>query len=167
MATPGSPVSRDRGPNATWGAPSLAHWVPIVAAVEHRLAEGDFGRAVREAYFRVVLDAQRAYSLRLPGQWTHREFLAKYLRPDMGILPTLVAELHRLYEPVRFGTESDWVKGDVRKLLEQIYSEPPMRNLYRNPPAEPAPAAPTVPTPGRAPPTEVRPSAPSPSRGVR
>jgi hypothetical protein len=57
----------------------------------------------------------------------------------MGILTTLVARLYRLYEPVRYGTKDDWSAEDPVPLLIQIYSEPPMRDLYRAEPDAPPP----------------------------
>ncbi len=104
--------------------------IPVVAQTEKRLAQQEYARAVSEAYHRVVLDLQKAYGLSLPAQWTHREFLSDFLREDMGVLTSRVARLYEMYEPVRYGTESDWTKGDLMELLHQIYDEPPMRNLY-------------------------------------
>jgi hypothetical protein len=107
--------------------------IPVVVEAEKRLAQAQYARAVGDAYHRVVLDLQRAYGLSLPAQWTHREFLSDFLRDDMGVLTSRVNRLYELYEPVRYGTESDWAKGDLIELLRQIYEEPSMRNLYLRP----------------------------------
>ncbi|MCI4364532.1 MAG: hypothetical protein L3K10_00485 [Thermoplasmata archaeon] len=104
--------------------------IPVLAEVATTLSKGDFAGAVSHAYHRVILDLQRAYGLSLPAQWTHREFLRKYLRRDMGPLPALVGRFYGLYEPVRYGTEADWVRSDLQELLAQIYTEPPLRGLY-------------------------------------
>jgi hypothetical protein len=111
----------------------IAVRIPILDSVEQTLARGDFRTAVATAYLRVVLDIQAAYGLSLPRQWTHREFLTRFLRGDMGPLPTLVAQLYALYEPARYGTRMQWVQGDLRGLLGRIYSEPSLRGLYEPP----------------------------------
>jgi hypothetical protein len=104
--------------------------VPVITEAERRLAQGDYPRAVSDAYHRVVLDLQKAYGLTLPAQWTHREFLSDFLRDDMGILTSRVARLYRMYEPIRYGGTADSTAGDLVDLLRQIYAEPPMRDLY-------------------------------------
>jgi hypothetical protein len=118
------------------GVPSPTE-IPPIALAERRLADGEYSRAVADGFHRVVLDVQKAYGLSLPAQWTHRQFLAEFLRPDMGILTEKVVRLYRVYEPVRYGTESDWVRADLIALLQDVYAEPPMRDLYRKakPPA--------------------------------
>ncbi len=111
------------------GGPTVT--VPVISASEEKVARGQYPAAVADAYHRVVLDLQRAYGLTLPAQWTHRQFLTEYLREDMGQVTVLVERLYRLYEPVRYGTSSDWTPGDLVGLLRAIYAEPAMRDLYR------------------------------------
>jgi hypothetical protein len=120
------------------GSADAAAPIPLLVDTERKLGQGQYGPAVLAAYHRVVLDLQKAYGLRLPAQWTHREFLSTYLRPDMGILTDRVARLYRIYEPIRYGREADWVRGDLLELLRQIYSEPPLKDLYSKAPAAPA-----------------------------
>jgi hypothetical protein len=133
MALPQRP---DSGPTARpatgWSATdaSSVQILPVTNA-ERELAAGHYHRAVGDGYHRVVLDLQKAYGLALPPQWTHRQFLSEFLRDDMGILTTLVARLYRLYEPVRYGTAADWTSEDPVPILRLIYTEPPMRELYR------------------------------------
>jgi hypothetical protein len=103
--------------------------VPAVVAVDKRLAAGDVAGAVRAAFPLVMMDVQRAYGVTFPPHWTSRDVLAHGLRPDMGRLPDLLLQLHALYEPVRFGTERDWVAGDVRGLVVRIYTETSLRAL--------------------------------------
>ena len=151
-ASRSTPTRTRAGGSTDWQASDPAR-VPItvISNAEKRLAAGEYARAVSDAYHRVVLDLQKAYGLSLPAQWTHREFLSDFLREDMGILTTLVARLYRMYEPVRYGSESDWVKGDLVELLSEIYAEPPMKNLYRTTPlsaprgADPSSAPPRSP----------------------
>jgi len=111
--------------------------IPVLDNAQALLLKGEYGRAVSDSYHRVVLDLQKAYGLTLPAQWTHREFLSDFLREDMGVVTTRVAGLYRLYEPVRYGRESDWARGDLMDLLRQIYEESSMRNLYLGRPGPP------------------------------
>jgi hypothetical protein len=139
MGTPNLSTQGTRNPGvASWRATDPQPLkVPVITEAEKRLSQGQYARAVADAYHRVVLDVQKAYGLTLPAQWTHREFLSDFLREDMGVLTTRVERLYRMYEPVRYGTEGDWTKGDLIDLLLQIYDEPPMRDLYRPPPRPP------------------------------
>ncbi|MCI4343360.1 MAG: hypothetical protein L3J92_04500 [Thermoplasmata archaeon] len=141
MALPKGPeAGRPSETAPAWsGSSATSGRIAPVATAERDLADGQYDRAVREAYHRVVLDLQKAYGLSLPAQWTHREFLSDFLRNDMGILTTLVAQLYRLYEPVRYGVRSDWLTEDPLPILHLIYNEPAMRDLYRV--ASPGPAA--------------------------
>lgn len=116
------------------GAPDLSGY-PTVVEVEKRLSRSDYGGAVSVAFPLVMNDVQRAYALSYPRHWTARDVLAHALRPDMGALPDLLFQLYRLYEPVRFGREQDWVRGDVREILRRIYTETALRV---RPPARPA-----------------------------
>ena len=132
--------AESRGPGKpSWRANDPASLsIPVLDNAQALLLKGEYGRAVSESYHRVVLDLQKAYGLSLPAQWTHREFLSDFLREDMGVVTTRVAGLYRLYEPVRYGTETDWARGDLLDLLHQIYEEPSMRNLYVGRPGSPA-----------------------------
>jgi hypothetical protein len=112
-----------------------------VTNAERAIAAGEYARAVKESYHRVVLDVQKAFSLALPAQWTHRQFLSEFLRDDMGILTTHVARLYALYEPVRYGRPTEWSLEDPMPVVRRIYAEPPMRDLYR---AVPLAASPLI-----------------------
>ena len=65
----------------------------------------------------------------MPRQWTHREFLAHYLRADMGHLVVLLPRLHALFEPVRFGRPAKVSGGALLALLRSVYQEPALRRL--------------------------------------
>src|SRR5271155_2628301 len=142
MTLPNGPeAGPSPGTARAWsGTDPSSGWIVPVATAERDLAGGQYDRAVREAYHRVVLDLQKVLGLSLPAQWTHRQFLSDFLRNDMGILTTLVARLYRLYGPVRYGVGSDWLNKAPLPILRLIYNEPPMRDLYRA--APPSPSAP-------------------------
>lgn len=143
-------------PAGTGAAPPVT--IPILAATQEKLAQGQYAAAVAAAYHRVVLDLQKAYGLSLPAQWTHREFLSEYLRDDMGEVTVLVERLYRLYEPVRYGSSADWSTGDVLGLLRAIYAEPAMRDLYRRLAPTPSEANGFRPQPGTDDPFDRRPA---------
>ncbi len=104
---------------------------PILAEVDQLVAQGKTAEAVLLAYPTVVEDVRRSFGLRLPRQWTHREFLREQLRADMGYVTQLLPRLYALYEPVRYGPHRDVPAPLLRDLLRAIYAEAPMYNLYR------------------------------------
>lgn len=125
--------------------------------IDEFLARSEYAKAVLTAFPLVMIDVQRAFGTTFPPHWTGRDVLAHGLRPDSGNLPTLLYSLYRLYEPVRFGRESDWEPGDLREIVKRIYAETAVGKRRAPPP--PRPAAPTVwvsvrPTPAAPPPTE-------------
>jgi len=101
---------------------------PAISQAEKFLSRGDFGGAVRVAFPLVMVDVQWVYNLAFPRHWTSRDVLAHGLRPDMGRLPDLLFQLYQLYEPVRYGQERDWVRGDLREILRRIYSDTALRD---------------------------------------
>lgn len=113
--------------------------VPAIQELEKHLAHSDYGGGIRAAFPLVMIDVQLSYDLRFPSHWTARDVLAHGLRADMGRLPDLLFQLYSLYEPVRFGLERDWIRGDVRKILHQIYTETALRSRPV-PPMESRPA---------------------------
>ncbi len=135
-----SPSSRDR--TATPAAPAPKS---VLEEVDACLARGEYPRAVRTAFTRVMLDVQESFGTRFPAHWTARDVLAHGLRPDSGSLSTLLFELYRLYEPIRFGQASDVVQGDVREIARRLYAETPIGR--RTTPATPTRAWPATPGP--------------------
>jgi hypothetical protein len=133
MAVPTTPKATRPAPSAPPASPvgPASTLPPPVTNAEAAVASGEYARAVKEAYHRVVLDIQKAFSLALPAQWTHRQFLSDFMREDMGILTPYVARLYAVYEPVRYGAPGDWSPDDPLPLVRRIYAEPPMRDLYR------------------------------------
>jgi hypothetical protein len=119
---------------------------PILADVEQLLADGKTREAIRLAYLTAEDDIRRAFSLKLPRQWTHREFLGRYLRPDMGYVTVLLPKLHALFEPARYGDDQDLSGATLMPLLRSIYQEPPLRSLGLLPTAAPSQAARTRPS---------------------
>jgi hypothetical protein len=102
---------------------------PILAKVDGLLKEGKDADAIRLAYTTVIEDVRRAFGLKLPRQWTHREFIAKNLRPDMGYLVVLLPRLYALYEPVRYGRPGPTSGATLMELLNALYKEPALRRL--------------------------------------
>ena len=103
----------------------------MVQRTREFLDRGEYATAVLYAYRTAFEDTVRAYALEVPVACTDRRFLQQYLRPDMGKLVTLLPELFRMYEPVRFGT-SDQVDGPgLLALVERIYSETSLGTIYR------------------------------------
>ena len=107
--------------------------IPACREAQRYLDAGDPATAVRVAFPLVMMDVQRVYDLKFPPHWTSRDVLAHGLRPDMGRLIDLLWQLHRLYEPVRFGSREDWVSGDVTGLMRKIYTETGLRTVPRAP----------------------------------
>lgn len=104
--------------------------VEVVTKVKRALAKNYYSEAVRYAYQIVLYDLERAYGLNFPSKWTNRDILAQGLGQTVGYLPDLVRQLYDLYEPVRFGRTEDIVKGDVLGLIQSIYGERKMWQLY-------------------------------------
>jgi hypothetical protein len=102
---------------------------PILAKVDGLLKEGKDSEAILLAYTTVIEDVRRAFGLQLPRQWTHREFIAKYLRPDMGYLVVLLPRLYALYEPVRYGRPAPASATTLTEVLNALYKEPALRRL--------------------------------------
>jgi hypothetical protein len=105
--------------------------------VEALLKQGRNAEAIRLAYLQVEDDVRRAFGMKLPKQWTHREFLARYLRRDMGYITTLLPRLHALFEPVRYGDDSNASAETLLPLLRSAYQEPALRTLPLLPTAGP------------------------------
>ena len=146
-----SPSPQDRTALAPPPAPK-----PALEEVDACLARGEYARAVRTAFTRAMLDVQEAFGTRFPAHWTARDVLAHGLRPDSGSLSTLLFELYRLYEPIRFGQASDVIQGDVREIVRRLYAETPIGR--RAAPAPPTRAWPATagPTPAALPPRPVQ-----------
>ncbi len=104
---------------------------PILGEVDQLIAQGKTVEAVLRAYPTAEEDVRRAFGLRLPEQWTHREFLREQLRADMGYVTQLLPRLYALYEPARYGSHPEVPVALLRDLLRAIYAEAPMYNLYR------------------------------------
>jgi len=94
-------------------------------------AAGQAGPAIRYAYRAAFDDTVRAYALRVPVSCTDRSFLTSFLRPDMGKVSTLLPELYRFYEPVRFGASVPSDGPTFLALLERIYQETSLGTIYR------------------------------------
>jgi len=115
--------------------------------VDKYLAKSEYAKAVLTAFPLVMNDVQRAFGTTFPAHWTARDVLAHGLRPDSGNLPSLLYALYRLYEPVRFGKESDWTAGDLRGIVQRIYAETAVGKRR----APPAPSSWSLPLPGSVP----------------
>ncbi|MGI0129678.1 MAG: hypothetical protein ACREDE_08500 [Thermoplasmata archaeon] len=109
----------------------------IVALVESFLKEGREREAVVAAYLRAEDDVRRAFGMKLPKQWTHREFLSRYLRPDMGYVAVLLPRLYALFEPARYGDGRETSATGLLPILRSLYQEPALRTLPFLPTAGP------------------------------
>ncbi|MGP8075399.1 MAG: hypothetical protein ACLP8Y_01470 [Thermoplasmata archaeon] len=100
---------------------------PVLQKVRDLLVNDDYVLAVRTAYRAAFDGTVRAYGLTVPLSCTDRQFLAEFLRPDMGRLTELLPALYHRYEPVRFGTTTlPPTKEDrafLDALLVKLYSE--------------------------------------------
>jgi hypothetical protein len=129
MATPATrPAAAPRGAIPSKPPLEVAP-PPILAKVEGLLKQGKDAEAIRLAYTTAEADVLRAFGLKLPRQWTHRELLAKYLRPDMGYLVVLMPRLYALYEPVRYGRPGPASGATLLDLLRALYKDPAFRRL--------------------------------------
>ncbi len=124
-----SPARPSPVPRPAPAAPLEAAPPPLFAKVDALLKQGKPAEAISLAYRSTEDDVRRAFGLKLPKQWTHRELLEKYLRPDMGLLVTLLPQLYAKYEPVRYGSGPPPSGDGVMELLRKIYAEPSMRRL--------------------------------------
>jgi hypothetical protein len=120
---------------------------PALREIDKFLARSEYAKAVLAAFPLVMIDVQRAFGTTFPPHWTGRDVLAHGLRPDSGNLASLLYSLYRLYEPVRFGRESDWTPGDLRGIVRRIYAETAVGR--RRAPPSPGPAVSTVWVSGR------------------
>jgi len=105
---------------------------PTVQKVRALLAQHDFAGAVRFTYRAAFDGTVRAYGLSVPPACTDRQFLAGFLRPDMGKLSELLPQLFLLYEPVRFGHPPEPTVGDRKGfelLLTRLFSETPLGRI--------------------------------------
>ncbi len=118
MASARPPPSGGAGANPSGGSLPRA-----LTEVEQRLTRSDYRGAVLTGFPLVMLDVEKAFGTEFPAHWTARDVLAHGIRGDSGNLPSLLFELYSLYEPIRFGQEKDWVRGDVLELVRRIYSE--------------------------------------------
>ncbi|MGA8711309.1 MAG: hypothetical protein WB786_08830 [Thermoplasmata archaeon] len=99
---------------------------PVLQKVRDLLGSGDYTLAVRTAYRMAFDGTVRAYGLTVPPSSTDRQFLAEFLRPDMGKLIELLPALYHRYEPLRFGTVTQPTEEDrtaFDALLVKLYSE--------------------------------------------
>lgn len=134
------------------GAPPRPN--PVVEETRELLDRGEYRSAVIAAFRAAFRDTVRAYALQVPAGCTDRQFLRQFLREDMGKLATLLPELYRTYEPVRFGTTDHGDGPSFLTLVERLYSETVLGTIYRpnyqpTGPMEETPAAlrPFYPTP--------------------
>jgi hypothetical protein len=129
MASPSSATASTARGGATSKAPLDVAPPPIFARVEALIKSGRDAEAILLAYPTVEADVLRAFGLKLPKQWTHRELLQNYLRKDMGYLTTLLPRLYVLYEPVRYGRPGPVSSAALMTILRSIYEEPSLRRL--------------------------------------
>jgi hypothetical protein len=102
---------------------------PILARVDALVRAGRDADAIVLAYQSAEADVLRAFGLKLPKQWTHRELLERHLRSDMGYLTALLPRLYALFEPVRYGRPQAVSSAGLMDLLRKIYEEPALRRL--------------------------------------
>ena len=122
--------------HATFGVrPASEVPEPPLQKVDRLLAAGEVGPAVLYAYLTAEEDLRRAFGLTLPPEWTHREFVARYLRPDMGRPALLLPRLHVLFEPVRYGRAAPVAPDGLRELVAQLYEDPALRRAHQAGPA--------------------------------
>jgi hypothetical protein len=101
----------------------------VVAEVQALLHADRPADAVLRAYRAAESDVIRAFAIELPAQWTHREFLMRCLRPDMGRIPVLLPRLHSRFEPVRYGASVPPVTAGLVDELTALYADASMRTV--------------------------------------
>jgi hypothetical protein len=155
-------AGRDTSPEGVRGAVPVAPPAPplVLTKVEALLKAGKSREAVILAYRSAEDDVIRAFSLTLPKQWTHREFIRRSLRPDMGYISVILPQLHAIFEPVRFGTSTEAPVPLLTDLMRALYQEPALRRFlpsaagavpgsigygYQAPPPRPVPNPPAMP----------------------
>lgn len=132
-----SPLGRrdSRGPAPPAGPARAPPPTRVPQEVDSILGQGDPVRAVLFAYSTAEADVCRAFGLKLPKQWTHREFLREHLRRDMGYVAIGLPQLYALFEPVRYGGSKDVPAASLRELVRSLYEEPALRSLPVAPPS--------------------------------
>jgi hypothetical protein len=103
----------------------------VVEKTREMIAAGQVGPAIRYAYRASFDDTVRAYALPVPVACTDRRFLSEFLRPDMGKLVTLLPQLYRWYEPVRYGRTAPSDGAAFLALLGEVYHETVLGTIYR------------------------------------
>ncbi len=125
-----SSLGGNRGaPAARTGVrPGVAAQTPVAVRVEALLREGRVADAILLAYRSAEEDVQKAFGLRLPKEWTHREFLLQYLRPDMGLVAEILPQLYAMFEPVRYGRRGDRpAPPNLVEIVRALYEDTPLR----------------------------------------
>ncbi len=110
--------------------PPNAELNPVVPKVRRLCDEGKAGEAAVVAFDAILADTIRLYGLKVPPSCTSFEFLARFLRPDMGKLLELLPDLYRLYEPARFGGIVPGDAQSVRTVVDRIYTETSLAWAY-------------------------------------
>jgi hypothetical protein len=121
----GTPPEAPAGGNLTPVPPTP----PILTSVEALLQQGRSREATLLAYQTAEDDVRRAFGMKLPPQWTHRQFVHRYLRTDMGSVSVLLPQLHTIFEPVRYGGTSEIPIPLLTELLRSLYEEPALRRF--------------------------------------
>lgn len=121
------------GPDARpwWEAPGREP--AAVRRVEQAVREGRAAEVLLTAYPEAEDDVRRAFGMDLRTPSTHREFLSRHLRPDMGLVAVLLPQLYELYEPVRYGTSREVSGERLVELVRGLYHEPAMRRVADRP----------------------------------
>jgi hypothetical protein len=102
----------------------------LVAEVDRLLSEGKIREAVLVAYLTAEDHLRQVYRVNVPRQWTHREFLRRFLRADMGPSGELLTRLHTLFEPVRYGRTEEVPTTALSGLVRALYREAPLRSTH-------------------------------------
>lgn len=139
LPKPADPQEPRAAPSTGTGTPPAAGFPldaaprpnPVVQETRELLDRGEYRSAVLAAFRAAFRDTVRAYALSVPVGCTDRRFVREFLRPDMGKLATLLPELYRTYEPVRFGTTDHGDGPSFLALVERIYSETSLGTIYR------------------------------------
>jgi uncharacterized protein DUF4129 len=112
---------------------SVAAPPAIIALVERLLAAGKEREATLLAFRTAEEHLRQVFRMTLPRQWTHREFLRRFLRADMGPSGELLTRLHARFEPVRYGAAPPVDSTGLIELVRALYREPPLRSTHLYP----------------------------------